>query len=81
MEVDPWAVVLRHSRWYLLCWSHTRQERRMLRVDRIVAIEILPATFTPPDYLDAIGTGPIGERSIEAKGASSSRAVNSSSQT
>jgi hypothetical protein len=53
----------------------------MLRVDRIVAIEILPATFTPPDYLDAIGTGPIGERSIEAKGASSSRAVNSSSQT
>jgi len=21
MEVDPWAVVLRHSRWYLLGWS------------------------------------------------------------
>ncbi len=54
MEVDPWAVVLRHSRWYLLCWSHTRQERRVLRVDRIVAIEILPATFTPPDDLDAL---------------------------
>jgi predicted DNA-binding transcriptional regulator YafY len=30
MEVDPWAVVLRHSRWYLLCWSQTRQERRVL---------------------------------------------------
>jgi predicted DNA-binding transcriptional regulator YafY len=54
MEVDPWAVVLRHSRWYLLCWSHTRQERRVLRVDRIVAIETLPATFTPPDDLDAL---------------------------
>lgn len=54
MEVDPWAVVLRHSRWYLLCWSHTRQERRVLRVDRIVTIEILPATFTPPDDLDAL---------------------------
>jgi predicted DNA-binding transcriptional regulator YafY len=54
MEVDPWAVVLRHSRWYLLCWSHTKQERRVLRVDRIVAIEILPATFTPPDDLDAL---------------------------
>jgi len=22
-EVDPWAVVVRHGRWYLLCWSHT----------------------------------------------------------
>jgi predicted DNA-binding transcriptional regulator YafY len=54
MEVDPWAVVLRHSRWYLLCWSHTRQERRVLRVDRVVAIEPLPATFTPPDDLDAL---------------------------
>jgi len=54
MDVDPWAVVLRHSRWYLLCWSHTRQERRVLRVDRISAIETLPATFTPPDDLDAL---------------------------
>ena len=54
MEVDPWAVVLRHSLWYLLCWSHTRQARRVLRVDRIVAIEALPATFTPPPDLDAL---------------------------
>jgi predicted DNA-binding transcriptional regulator YafY len=54
MEVDPWAVVLRRSRWYLLCWSHTKGERRVLRVDRIVAIETLPATFTPPEDLDAL---------------------------
>jgi predicted DNA-binding transcriptional regulator YafY len=54
MEVDPWAVVLRHSRWYLLCWSHTTGARRVLRVDRIVAIETLPATFIPPDDLDAL---------------------------
>ena len=48
MEVDPWAVILRHSRWYLLCWSHTRDARRVLRVDRIVSAEQLPDTFTPP---------------------------------
>lgn len=54
MEVDPWAVVLRHSRWYLLCWSHARQARRVLRVDRIVAAEALPETFTPPAGLDAL---------------------------
>jgi predicted DNA-binding transcriptional regulator YafY len=56
MEVDPWAVVLRHSRWYLLGWSHTRQARRVLRVDRIVTLEVLPDTFTPPPGLDALRT-------------------------
>jgi predicted DNA-binding transcriptional regulator YafY len=56
MEVDPWAVVLRHSRWYLLGWSHTVQAQRVLRVDRIAAIEILADTFTPPPELDALRT-------------------------
>ena len=32
MEIEPWAVVLRHSRWYLLGWSRTRQAQRALRV-------------------------------------------------
>ena len=56
MQVDPWAVVLRHSRWYLLCWSHARSARRVLRVDRIVTAEALPDTFTPPPALAALGT-------------------------
>ncbi len=56
MEVDPWAVVLRHSRWYLLGWSHTARGRRVLRVDRIAGIEALPDTFTPPPDLDALRT-------------------------
>jgi predicted DNA-binding transcriptional regulator YafY len=54
MEVDPWAVILRHSRWYLLCWSHTRAARRVLRVDRIAAAAPLPETFTPPPGLDPL---------------------------
>lgn len=54
MDVDPWAVVLRHSYWYLLCWSHTRQAVRVLRVDRVVAIEATPGTFTPPHDLDPL---------------------------
>jgi len=56
MEVDPWAVVLRHSRWYLLCWSHTRSARRVLRVDRITAAKPLLDTFPPPADLDALAT-------------------------
>jgi predicted DNA-binding transcriptional regulator YafY len=54
MEVDPWAVILRHSRWYLLCWSHTRDARRVLRVDRIAAATALTGTFTPPTEFDPL---------------------------
>ena len=54
MEVDPWAVVVRHGRWYLLCWSHTSDARRVLRVDRVVTVDALPDTFTPPADLDPV---------------------------
>ncbi|CAM5695428.1 helix-turn-helix transcriptional regulator [Streptomyces aurantiogriseus] len=56
MEVDPWAVVVHHGRWYLLCWSHTRDARRVLRVDRVTEVTTLDTTFTPPEDLDALTT-------------------------
>jgi predicted DNA-binding transcriptional regulator YafY len=56
MEVDPWAVVVRRGRWYLLCWSHTRDARRVLRVDRVVRAEELDAAFTPPAGLNPVET-------------------------
>ncbi|MBY8881294.1 helix-turn-helix transcriptional regulator [Actinacidiphila acidipaludis] len=54
MEADPWAVVVRDGRWYLLCWSHARNARRLLRLDRVVRAETLPVGFTPPDGLDPV---------------------------
>lgn len=56
MEVEPWAVLLRHSHWYLLCWSRSREARRVLRVDRVVDVAALPQTFTPPEDLDPLAT-------------------------
>lgn len=56
MDVDPWAVVLRHSYWYLLCWSHTVNALRVLRVDRVQSIDTLAETFTQPEDLDALRT-------------------------
>jgi predicted DNA-binding transcriptional regulator YafY len=56
MDVDPWAVVLRHSRWYLLGWSHTAGARRVLRVNKLAAAEPLPEEFMPPAGLDALRT-------------------------
>jgi len=54
LDVDPWAVVTRHGRWYLLCWSHSSDARRVLRVDRVVSVDLLPETFEPPEDLDPV---------------------------
>jgi predicted DNA-binding transcriptional regulator YafY len=53
-EVDPWAVVVRHGRWYLLCWSHTAHARRAYRIDRVRAVEPLDGAFDPPRDLDPV---------------------------
>ena len=56
MELDPWAVVLRHGRWYLLGWSHTSDAQRALRVDRVLSVFATSQTFAPPEDLDALRT-------------------------
>nr|MBA2717329.1 WYL domain-containing protein [Propionibacteriales bacterium] len=53
-EVDPWAVVVRHGRWYLLCWSHTAGARRAYRIDRVRGVEELDDTTSPPADLDPV---------------------------
>ena len=52
IEVDPWAVVVRFGRWYVLGWSHVAGDRRIYRIDRVVAVEVLDEEFVPPDDLD-----------------------------
>ncbi|MGC4111975.1 MAG: WYL domain-containing protein [Nocardioides sp.] len=54
VELDPWAVVVRHRRWYLLGWSHDKGARRVLRVDRVRAVTVLPERFEVPAGLDAL---------------------------
>ncbi|MGW3487140.1 helix-turn-helix transcriptional regulator [Streptomyces sp. NPDC001054] len=53
-EVDPWALVVRQGRWYLLCHSHRAAAVRTYRVDRIRAVRGLDRRFTPPPDLDPI---------------------------
>jgi len=53
-EVDPWAVVVRHGRWYLLCWSHGANAQRAYRIDRVGAVKVLQDTFSPPGDLDPV---------------------------
>lgn len=54
VEIDPWAVVVRHRRWYLLGWSHDKDARRVLRVDRVRKVDVLPERFEAPAGLDAL---------------------------
>jgi predicted DNA-binding transcriptional regulator YafY len=54
MDVEPWAVVVRHGRWYLLCESRTSAARRAYRIDRIHAVEVLVGMFSPPADLDPV---------------------------
>jgi predicted DNA-binding transcriptional regulator YafY len=54
IELDPWAVVVRHRRWYVLGWSHGKNARRVLRVDRVRHVEVLPERFEQPEDLDAL---------------------------
>lgn len=54
-RVDPWAVLPRRGYWYLLCWSHDREARRLYRVDRISDVQIEEASaFEPPEGLDPV---------------------------
>jgi predicted DNA-binding transcriptional regulator YafY len=55
-EVDPWAVVVRYGRWYLLCHSHRAGATRTYRVDRVHAVEHTDRAFTPPDGLDPVAS-------------------------
>ncbi len=53
-EVDPWAVVVRHGRWYLLCRSRDADAVRAYRIDRVRSVEVLEGSFDPPRGLDPV---------------------------
>lgn len=51
-DVEPWAIVVRHGRWYLLC--RTGQGVRTYRVDRVTEATVLTDGFRPPAGLDPV---------------------------
>ena len=58
--VDPYRVVCRYGRWYLVGYCHLRMDQRVFRLDHVVSINLLADTFTPP-AIDALAAV---ERSI-----------------
>jgi predicted DNA-binding transcriptional regulator YafY len=54
--VDPYQVVHRYGRWYLVSYCHLRAARRVFRLDHMLSAAPLPDTFSPPaiDALTAV---------------------------
>ncbi|MFJ3654049.1 helix-turn-helix transcriptional regulator [Streptomyces nigra] len=53
-EVDPWSLVVRYGRWYLLCHSHRADAVRTYRVDRVRTVQVTARRFEPPAGLDPV---------------------------
>lgn len=53
-KVDPWAVVVRHGYWYLLCFSHAAGAIRTYRIDRVAAVTELAESSDAPADLDPV---------------------------
>ncbi|WP_121252027.1 helix-turn-helix transcriptional regulator [Nocardioides ferulae] len=54
LEVEPWAVVARHGRWYLLGHSLSAAATRTYRLDRVHAVAQTDHPCRPPDGLDPV---------------------------
>lgn len=53
-DVDPWSVVVRYGRWYLLCFAHHADAVRTYRIDRVTTVGQGTRTFKTPDGLDPV---------------------------
>jgi predicted DNA-binding transcriptional regulator YafY len=53
-RVEPWAVVVRQGRWYLLSRRVSNGAIRTYRLDRIRSVELLADEFEPPADIDPV---------------------------
>ena len=52
VEVEPWFVVVRHARWYLLCRRLPEGDLRAYRIDRVESVDPVDGRFDPPLDID-----------------------------
>jgi predicted DNA-binding transcriptional regulator YafY len=53
-DLDPYGLVYRAGRWYVVGWCHLRGGVRVFRLDRVLAADLRPQTFTPPAGFDSV---------------------------
>jgi predicted DNA-binding transcriptional regulator YafY len=53
-EFDPYGLVYRAGRWYIVGWCHLRRGLRSFRLDRVVSANSLAVTFERPADFDTL---------------------------
>jgi len=53
-DFDPYGLVWRGGRWYAVGHCHLRRDVRSFRLDRVIAVRALPASFGRPNDFDAL---------------------------
>jgi predicted DNA-binding transcriptional regulator YafY len=53
-EFDPYGLVYRAGRWYIVGWCHLRRGLRSFRLDRVVSATSSSTTFDRPANFDAL---------------------------
>lgn len=53
-EAEPWAVVVRQGRWYLVARRTSNQQLRTYRLDRVRTVTVQEQEFEPPADLDPV---------------------------
>jgi predicted DNA-binding transcriptional regulator YafY len=53
-SVEPWAIVVRHGCWYLLCFAPDVDAARAYRIDRIGRVDVLDEQIDPPADLNPV---------------------------
>ncbi|MBD3886649.1 YafY family transcriptional regulator [Phormidium tenue FACHB-886] len=69
-EVDPYKLVSRWGQQYCIGYCHLRQDLRIFRLDRIVALECLNQTFTEPaefDFQSYLATDPFFQLTVQVR--------------
>jgi predicted DNA-binding transcriptional regulator YafY len=51
-DIDPYGVVHHRGRWYVVGWCHLREDVRMFRLDRVLALEPREDIFARPFDFD-----------------------------
>jgi predicted DNA-binding transcriptional regulator YafY len=52
-DIDPYGVVHHRGRWYVVGWCHLREDVRMFRLDRMLALEPRNDVFARPFDFDS----------------------------
>src|SRR6185369_15621041 len=54
-EFDPYGLVYRDGRWYIVGWCHLRRGLRSFRLDRVISASSLSVGFERPADFDTLG--------------------------